>query len=46
MDVNQIYCGNHLIMYTYIKSLSYTPKTNTVLYVNYISVKQQQQQHS
>ena len=29
----------HLVIYTYIKSLCCTPETNTMLYINYISIK-------
>lgn len=32
------YCGNHFAIYTHIK-LCGTPKTNTVLNVNYTSVQ-------
>ena len=38
-DVNQTYCGDYFVTYTNIKSLYYTPETNTVLYVNYTSIK-------
>ena len=38
MDVN-LYHGDHFTIYTYIESLGCIPKTNTVLYVNYISIK-------
>lgn len=30
MDLNQTYCDNHFTVYTYIKSFSCIPKTNTV----------------
>ena len=39
---NIIYVYINSIIYTYIKSLSCTPKTNTVLYVNYISFQEEQ----
>ena len=39
MNVNWTYCGDHLAIYTYIDSLCYTPETNIMLYVNYISIK-------
>lgn len=39
MDINKTYCGNNFAAYTYIRSLCCTPKTNTVLDVNYISIK-------
>ena len=39
MDVNQTYCSDHFPVYTYIESLCYTPKTNTMLYVSYPSIK-------
>ena len=38
-NINQTYCGNHLAIYTNIKSLCYMPETNTMFYVNYISIK-------
>ena len=37
--VNETYCSDHFTIYTYIKSLYCTPETNTVLYVNYISIQ-------
>ena len=37
MDVS--YCGDHFSMYTIIESLSCTPETNIMLYVNYTSIK-------
>ena len=40
MDVNQTYCGHHVKIYTYVESLCYTLKINTMLYVNYISKKE------
>ena len=39
MDVNSPLCGNHFIIQAYINSLCCTPRTNILLYVNYISVK-------
>lgn len=30
---------SHFTMYTYIKSLCCVPKTNTIVYVNYITIK-------
>ena len=39
MDVNNTSCGHHFAACTYIKSLCCTPKTNTVLDVNYIAIK-------
>lgn len=42
MDVNNTPCGHHFAAYTYIKSLCCTPKTNTVLDVNYIAIKKHQ----
>lgn len=39
MDINKTYCNNFAIFYTYIKSLFCTPKTNAMLYVNDISIK-------
>ena len=39
MDVNKTYHGNHFTIYTYIKSSCCTTKTNTVLYVSYVSLK-------
>lgn len=38
MDSNYTYCGEHLVIYIIVKSLCYTPETNT-LYINYVSVK-------
>ena len=32
--VNWIYCGDHIAIYTNIDSLCFTPKSNTMLYVN------------
>ena len=39
MDGNWPYWSDHFIMYKNTESLWYTPETNTVLYVNYHSVK-------
>ena len=36
MDV--YYCDDHFTLYTNIESLRCTPETNTMLYVNYISI--------
>ena len=33
------HCSGHFAIYTYIESLCYTPETNIMLYVNYISIK-------
>ena len=41
MNVNY-YCGAHFVMYTDVKPLCLTPEMNTVLFVNYISVKSKQ----
>ena len=38
MDVNWTYCGYHFAIYTYIKPLCCTSKTNTLLYANYILI--------
>ena len=32
MDVNQTYCGDHIAIYTNIKSLCCIPTTNIMLY--------------
>ena len=37
-DVNWSYCADHFTIYTNGKSYC-IPETNTVLYVNYISIK-------
>ena len=34
MDVNWIYCGGHLAVYTNIKSLCFAPATNIMLCVD------------
>ena len=39
MDGNWPYWSDHFIMYKNTESLWYTPETNTVLYVNYHSIK-------
>ena len=39
MDVNETYYGHHFAIYTCNKSLCCAPKTNTMLYVNYVSIK-------
>ena len=33
------HCGNHFTIYAYIKSLYCIPKTNIILYVNYMAIK-------
>lgn len=38
-DVNQIHCGNRFVTHTHIKSSWYTPEANTLLQVNYVSIK-------
>lgn len=38
MAVNYTHCGNHFTIITRIKSLCCTPYTNTMFYVNYISI--------
>lgn len=38
MDINWTYCGGYFAIYTNIKSLCHSPKTNITLYVNDISV--------
>ena len=43
-DGNQIYHGDHFIMYINVKSLCYVPETNIILYVNHTSIKQRQKQ--
>ena len=42
MDVNDTYCGDHVIVYTNIESLCYTPATNNVICQLYLSKKQKQ----
>lgn len=37
MDINQTHCSNHFALCTYIRSLCYTLKTNTMFYANYIN---------
>lgn len=39
MDVNRTYCGHYFTVFTNIKSPSYMPETNVMLYVSYISIK-------
>ena len=34
MDFNWTYCGGYFAIYTNIKSLWHTPKTNIISYVN------------
>ena len=36
IDVNQTYCGDHFVVYTYVESLCCTPEINILLYVNCI----------
>lgn len=38
MDGNYTYCGERLVMYIIIKSLSCIPETN-ILYIKFISIK-------
>ena len=38
MDVSETYC-DHFVMYANVTSLFCTPETNTMLFVNYISIK-------
>ena len=42
-DVNQTFGGDHCDIYTNIKSLYCTSETNTILDVNYTSIKNKQQ---
>lgn len=37
MDVNQAYCGDHVIIYTNIESLCCAPGIHIMLYVHYTS---------
>jgi len=37
--VNSTYYGDPFVIYTNIKSLSYIPKTNLMLYVSFASIK-------
>ena len=37
--VTKLDCGEHFAVYAYIKSLTCTPETNTVLLINYTSVE-------
>lgn len=39
MVVNYTYCGDYFALHTSIKSFCCTPKTDTVGYINYISIK-------
>ena len=38
MDVKETYHGGYFMIHTNIESLCWIPETNTMLYVNYISV--------
>ena len=38
-DGYETYCGDQFIMYINIESLCCIPKTNTILYANYTSIK-------
>ena len=38
MHVDDTFCGSHFTISTYIKSLCCTPKTNTMLQVNYTQI--------
>ena len=44
MDINYTYYGNHFTIYLYINHYC-TCKTNTMLHVNYISIKKIVAQH-
>ena len=37
--------GNHSAIDTHIQSLGCTPKMNTMLYINYISIKKNSKRH-
>ena len=39
MDISQTYCGGHFAIYTNIESLCCIPKTNIMLYINCMSIK-------
>ena len=41
-DGNQIYCGDHFVMYRNLESV-YAPGTNAVLQVSYTSVEEKKQ---
>lgn len=38
-DGNEMYQGDHFVMYKNIKALCYTPETTIILYLNYNSIK-------
>lgn len=38
-DSNKTYCGDNVILSANIKSLSHTPEINSILYVNYSSIR-------
>ena len=38
MGINGTYSSGHFTIHTYIKSSCWTPKTNIMLYVNFISI--------
>ena len=40
MHVDNTFCGNQFTIYTHIKSLCCTPKTNTMFQVNYAQICQ------
>ena len=44
-DVNWTYCADHFNMYSNIESLSCTPETNIMLYVNFTSIKKTHRQN-
>lgn len=37
------YCGDQLVKYVNVKSLSCTPETNIIVYANYSSIKTNKQ---
>ena len=39
MEINWIYCGDHLAIYTNTESLPYTSEVNIMLNASYISIK-------
>lgn len=34
-----MYCGEHFELYITVESLCYTPETNTILHIRYISIR-------
>ena len=44
-DGNQIYCGDHLVMYRNLESV-YAPGTNAVLQVSYTLVEKKKKKHN